>query len=74
MFVPQVVPEAAGIPAVKHPELDVLQYKREHISCNNKLRKIIYKIANFCANVYTQILQQPILLHILIIHSKLQLF
>ena len=35
IFVPQVVPEAAGVPILKQefPVLDVPQRKREHTSC-----------------------------------------
>ena len=35
IFVPQVVPEAAGVPVLKHefPVVDVPQCKKEHISC-----------------------------------------
>ena len=35
IFVPQVVPEAAGVPVLKHefPVVDVPQCKKKHISC-----------------------------------------
>ena len=35
IFVPQVVPEAAGVPILKHkfPVVGVPQRKTEHISC-----------------------------------------
>ena len=35
IFVPQVVPEAAGVPVLKHefPVVDVPQGRKEHMSC-----------------------------------------